>query len=82
MDDSGPSQAELAAAQLAAMGVDRRQSEKAVDQGVKRAESGGRRFRKQQPVEVEDEPGRNDPCKCGSGRKYKKCCLREQKRNR
>jgi tetratricopeptide (TPR) repeat protein len=20
------------------------------------------------------EPGRNDPCKCGSGRKYKKCC--------
>ena len=21
--------------------------------------------------------GRNDPCPCGSGRKYKKCCLRE-----
>jgi len=21
------------------------------------------------------EPGRNDPCPCGSGRKYKKCCL-------
>lgn len=20
-------------------------------------------------------PGRNDPCRCGSGRKYKKCCL-------
>jgi uncharacterized protein YecA (UPF0149 family) len=20
--------------------------------------------------------GRNDPCPCGSGRKYKKCCLR------
>jgi SEC-C motif len=19
-------------------------------------------------------PGRNDPCPCGSGRKYKKCC--------
>ena len=19
-------------------------------------------------------PGRNDPCRCGSGRKYKKCC--------
>lgn len=19
--------------------------------------------------------GRNDPCRCGSGRKYKKCCL-------
>jgi hypothetical protein len=20
-------------------------------------------------------PGRNDPCHCGSGNKYKKCCL-------
>lgn len=28
-----------------------------------------------QPI-VRDEPkiGRNDPCSCGSGRKYKKCC--------
>jgi tetratricopeptide (TPR) repeat protein len=25
---------------------------------------------------VGDEPGRNDPCPCGSGRKYKKCHLR------
>jgi uncharacterized protein YecA (UPF0149 family) len=24
----------------------------------------------------DDEPGRNDPCPCGSGRKYKKCCGR------
>lgn len=23
---------------------------------------------------VEDEPGRNDPCPCGSGKKYKYCC--------
>jgi tetratricopeptide (TPR) repeat protein len=22
-----------------------------------------------------DAPGRNDPCPCGSGKKYKKCCL-------
>jgi uncharacterized protein len=21
-----------------------------------------------------DTPGRNDPCSCGSGKKYKKCC--------
>jgi len=27
-----------------------------------------------QPVHVEKEPGRNDPCPCGSGKKYKKCC--------
>ncbi len=24
------------------------------------------------------QPGRNDPCPCGSGKKYKKCCLREE----
>ena len=33
-----------------------------------------------QPVEtvVRDQPkiGRNDPCTCGSGKKYKKCCLK------
>lgn len=23
-----------------------------------------------------DRPGRNDPCTCESGKKYKKCCLR------
>ena len=25
-------------------------------------------------VHVEKKPGRNDPCPCGSGKKYKKCC--------
>lgn len=25
------------------------------------------------PIHVEAEPGRNDPCPCGSGKKYKKC---------
>ena len=28
------------------------------------------------PVRVAKEPGRNDPCPCGSGKKYKKCCGR------
>lgn len=28
------------------------------------------------PVHVTKEPGRNDPCPCGSGKKYKKCCGR------
>ncbi|MEJ2539828.1 MAG: SEC-C metal-binding domain-containing protein [Gemmatimonadota bacterium] len=28
---------------------------------------------KSEPVTVPDEPGRNDPCPCGSGKKYKKC---------
>ncbi len=26
------------------------------------------------PIEASSEPGRNDPCPCGSGKKYKKCC--------
>lgn len=29
----------------------------------------------QQPVVAEQKPGRNDPCFCGSGKKYKQCCL-------
>lgn len=28
-----------------------------------------------QPVVIEQKPGRNDPCFCGSGKKYKQCCL-------
>ena len=28
----------------------------------------------QQPVTVEKKVGRNEPCPCGSGKKYKKCC--------
>ncbi len=29
------------------------------------------------PRTVEKEPGRNDPCPCGSGKKYKNCCGRK-----
>ena len=29
---------------------------------------------KQEPVRREKTPGPNDPCSCGSGKKYKKCC--------
>lgn len=32
---------------------------------------------KQQPVRKKVEIGRNDPCPCGSGKKYKNCCGRE-----
>ena len=28
-----------------------------------------------QPKRTEPKVGRNDPCPCGSGKKYKKCCL-------
>ncbi len=31
-----------------------------------------------EPIRVEKKVGRNDPCPCGSGKKYKKCCGRSQ----
>ena len=34
------------------------------------------RGRKAQPVVKPAEPGRNDPCPCASGRKFKACCQR------
>jgi len=33
---------------------------------------------KQQPVRVEKKVGRNAPCPCDSGKKYKKCCGQDQ----
>jgi len=30
---------------------------------------------KREPIVVGTRVGRNDPCTCGSGKKYKKCCL-------
>ena len=30
-------------------------------------------------VRVEKKPGRNELCHCGSGKKYKKCCLNKYK---
>ncbi|SDC83730.1 MULTISPECIES: preprotein translocase subunit SecA [unclassified Candidatus Frackibacter] len=37
---------------------------------------GGEKEVKRQPIVKEEEPGRNDPCPCGSGEKYKRCCGR------
>ena len=36
---------------------------------------------KQQPVRSEKKAGPNDPCPCGSGKKYKKCCMQKDKAN-
>ncbi len=27
-----------------------------------------------EPIHTQQTPGRNDPCPCGSGKKYKQCC--------
>ena len=34
-------------------------------------------FRTEQIINEVPKVGRNDPCPCGSGRKFKKCCARE-----
>jgi len=32
-----------------------------------------------EPIKVDKQPGRNDLCPCGSGKKYKKCCYGKEK---
>jgi preprotein translocase subunit SecA len=34
---------------------------------------------KLEPYQAENKVGRNEPCPCGSGKKYKKCCLLKEK---
>jgi SEC-C motif len=34
----------------------------------------GRTVHNQRPLQAVKVPGRNDPCSCGSGLKFKKCC--------
>ena len=36
--------------------------------------AGGKMPTQQKPIVRKDKVGRNDPCPCGSGKKYKKCC--------
>ncbi len=39
-------------------------------------ENRGEEEQRPQPVRVQQQVGRNDPCPCGSGKKYKRCCGR------
>ena len=41
-------------------------------------EQGGSLSAEQRTVVRKTEPGRNDPCPCGSGKKYKNCCGRQK----
>ncbi|MBE9492511.1 MAG: SEC-C domain-containing protein [Bacteroidetes bacterium] len=40
---------------------------------LSQAHSDTQQQQKTQPVKVEKKVGRNDPCPCGSGKKYKQC---------
>ena len=39
----------------------------------------GESVSKKKPVRRGEKVGRNDPCPCGSGKKYKNCCLKNEK---
>ncbi len=43
------------------------------------AAGAGDRTVKPQPVRAAKKAGPNDPCPCGSGKKYKKCCMQKEK---
>lgn len=43
-------------------------------EAMKPTESNQQEVEKELPVTVPPKTGRNDPCPCGSGKKYKKCC--------
>jgi hypothetical protein len=48
--------------------------EKLFGSGNERLGSPDSFYNKTEPIRVEKNVGRNDPCPCGSGKKYKKCC--------
>ena len=54
----------------AAAPVERKQVAKPLVEGF----AGGKVPQKREPVKNAAKVGRNDPCPCGSGKKYKKCC--------
>ncbi|HUT00830.1 MAG TPA: SEC-C metal-binding domain-containing protein [Phycisphaerae bacterium] len=64
----------------------KRQDEKLLDERGKRTRKKEdieaekeiiKKAEKVDPIKADSEPGRNDPCPCGSGKKYKKCCGKE-----
>jgi preprotein translocase subunit SecA len=69
-----PRQPQFSAAGVAtAAAVDAPAELKPDDSAARAALATGTSRRTAEPVSVEKEPGRNDPCPCGSGVKYKKC---------
>ncbi len=36
-----------------------------------------KKTKKVDPIRADKSPGRNDPCPCGSGKKFKSCCARK-----
>ena len=56
--------------------VRKKEEEPKREQVAKETGTSGDETVKKTPVKAMKKPGRNDPCPCGSGKKYKKCCGR------
>ena len=57
-----------------ALGAAYRESREPIPSGTgPQHAQGAPRGQKQQPIRVSEKTGRNDPCPCGSGKKYKNC---------
>ena len=49
-----------------------------IEQQQQAAIDGTEADQKLEPIRnLEPKVGRNDPCPCGSGKKYKQCCMRK-----
>ena len=60
----------LSAVPRSSVSIERKQVAKPLVEGF----AGGKMPEKKAPVRKAVKVGRNDPCPCGSGKKYKKCC--------
>ena len=61
-----------------AAGANSQQSEQSQEQSDAIDRSGGEQKTIEPIRNRDDKVGRNDPCPCGSGKKYKSCCLRKR----
>ncbi|HTN93696.1 MAG TPA: SEC-C metal-binding domain-containing protein [Gallionella sp.] len=50
--------------------------EEAVEMAIQQSQKQPPTIEKKQPYIAPEKPGRNSPCTCGSGKKYKHCCGR------
>jgi preprotein translocase subunit SecA len=69
-----PAQPATAAAAAAAAASSGTAAQREDLEAANRAGSAGQPRRKRQPVRSAPSVGRNEPCPCGSGKKYKQCC--------
>ena len=61
--------------------IERKQAAKETHAGAQKIRANTPREEKQKPVRAEKKVGRNDPCPCGSGKKYKNCCGKNETEN-